>query len=203
MADLILASGSPRRRALLAQLGLPFRVLAPDIDETPRPGEAPIAYGLRLAQAKAQAVAERLSASEVVLAADTVVILAADTLGVDDQGDILGKPQDADQARAMLRRLRARTHLVCTAFCLLALPTGQQHRQAVQTLVTMRAYSDAEIEAYIATGDPFDKAGGYAIQHAGFAPVAHIQGSHENVVGLPVAEIADALRRLGLLPATN
>ncbi|MCS6836334.1 MAG: Maf family protein [Anaerolineae bacterium] len=199
MADLILASGSPRRRALLAQLGLPFRVLSPDIDETPLADEAHIAYGLRLAQAKAQAVAERLRADQVVLAADTVVILAADTLGIDEQGEILGKPQDADEARAMLRRLRARTHLVCTAFCLLALPSGQQHCQAVQTLVTMRDYSDAEIDAYVASGDPFDKAGGYAIQHEGFAPVAHIQGSYDNVVGFPLAEIAAALRRFGLL----
>ena len=200
MSELILASGSPRRRALLSQLGLPFRVLVPDVDETPLLNEAPIAYGLRLAQAKAQAVAERLHQGQTVLAADTVVILAADTLGVDEQGEILGKPQDADQARAMLRRLRARTHLVCTAFCLLALPTRQQHRQAVQTLVTMRDYSDAEIEAYIATGDPFDKAGGYAIQHEGFSPVAHLQGSYDNVVGLPLAEIGQALRRFGLLP---
>jgi len=200
MTELILASGSPRRRALLAQLGLPFHVIKPDIDETPGPGEAPIAYGLRLAQEKAQAVAAGLESAAAIIAADTVVILAADTLGVEANGDILGKPQDAEEARAMLRRLRGTTHLVCTAFCVLALPTGQRQAQAVQTLVTMRAYSDAEIEAYIASGDPFDKAGGYAIQHPGFAPVACIQGSYENVMGFPLAEISAVLRGFGLLP---
>lgn len=199
---LILASGSPRRRALLAQMGVPFEVIKSDIDETPRPQEAPLSYALRLAQEKAQAVAQRLQpapASPTILSADTVVILAADTMGIDEAGEILGKPADPAEARAMLQRLRGRTHIVCTAFSLLDCTTQRQHSQTVQTRVTMRLYSDAEIDAYIATGDPFDKAGGYAIQHEGFHPVAHIEGSHSNVVGLPYDEVRAALQAFGVL----
>lgn len=196
--QLILASASPRRRELLASLGLSFNIVKPDIDETQRPDELPLDYVRRLSVEKAHAVATQPDAAAVVLAADTVVILAADTAGALD-GEILGKPEHPDEARAMLRRLRDRPHTVCTALTLLQLlpdtPASRLTR-LTQTEVFMRDYSDAEIDAYIASGDPFDKAGGYAIQHAGFHPVARIEGSYSNVVGLPVETLAEMLQAI-------
>jgi septum formation protein len=190
----ILASGSPRRRELLGSLGISFIVIKSEIDETQHPDEPPLDYVRRLSVEKADAVAAMVSDSATILAADTVVILAADTIGVLD-GAILGKPVDAADARAMLQELRDRTHIVCTALTLLH--GGQHLTRLTQTLVTMRDYSDVEIEAYIATGDPFDKAGSYAIQHEGFHPVAKIEGSYTNVVGLPVETLQTMLDEIG------
>lgn len=199
----ILASSSPRRRELLAKAapGLTYTIVKPDIDESQKPHEPPIQYVQRLAREKAEAVAARLTEG-AILAADTVVILAADTIGIDEQGDILGKPSDPTEARAMLQRLRDRDHLVCTAFCVLRKTpeSTEQKANVVRTVVTMRAYTDEEIEAYIASGDPFDKAGAYAIQHEGFHPVALIQGSYSNVVGLPVDEVRATLIDMGIIP---
>jgi septum formation protein len=202
----ILASSSPRRRELLATLGIAFSIVKPDIDETLHPGEAPLAYVIRLSREKAEQIAARMTQPAAVLAADTVVILGADTMGIDEGGDILGKPADADAARHMLRRLRGRAHQVCTALTLVRLAEGAaplQITRVTQTAVTMRAYSDAEIEAYIASGDPFDKAGGYAIQHDGFSPVARIAGSYTNVVGLPLETLREMLTEVGwpVIPA--
>lgn len=197
---LILASSSPRRRELLASLGLAYEVHKPDVDETQHPGEAPLDYVQRLSRLKAEAVAARMAGEVAVLAADTIVILAADTIGIDEAGEILGKPATPEEARQMLRRLRHRAHRVCTAFTLLRSgSTPQEITEIVCSRVTMRNYSDAEIDAYIATGDPFDKAGSYAIQHPTFAPVAQVQGSYSNVVGLPIDEVRAALARFGLL----
>ena len=202
MPPLILASSSPRRRELLASLGIDFTVVKPDVDERQRPGEAPLDYVRRLSQEKAADVAARLPSPITVLAADTVVILAADTLGVDDEGEILGKPADADDARRMLRRLRGREHQVYTAMTLLvvdgdAAKPRRQMTTLTRTDVYMRPYTDAEIEAYIATGDPFDKAGSYAIQHQGFQPVERIEGSYTNVVGLPLETLEVMLADIG------
>jgi septum formation protein len=200
--SLILASGSPRRRELLASLGLNFAVVRPDVDESQHPGEAPLDYVRRLSQEKAADVAARLASPAAVLAADTIVILAADTLGVDDAGEILGKPLDADDARRILQRLRGRVHQVYTAVTLRVQPVDA-HSPATsltsltRTDVTMRDYTDAEIEAYIATGDPFDKAGSYAIQHDGFHPVERIDGSYSNVVGLPLETVQAMLAEVG------
>jgi septum formation protein len=188
----ILASSSPRRRELLASLGVDFMVRKPDVDETQRPGERDLDYVRRLSIEKADAVAAQLVGGAVVLAADTVVILAADTIGVEASGGgILGKPTDADDARRMLFRLRGRAHTVVTAVTLLRLEGGEARRltELTHTQVFMRDYSDAEIEAYIATGDPFDKAGSYAIQHEGFHPVERIEGSYTNVMGLPLETV--------------
>jgi MAF protein len=195
----VLASGSPRRRELLASLGIDFVVIKSDIDETQRAGEDPYTYVRRLSVEKAEAVAAGVTEPALVLAADTVVILAADTIGVSENGDILGKPASIDEARDMLRRLRGRDHVVCTALTLLRLDTASRQRltELTSTTVTMRGYSDAEIDAYIATGDPFDKAGGYAIQHEGFSPVERIDGSYSNVVGLPVETLKGMLERVG------
>lgn len=194
----ILASGSPRRRELLASLGIAFTVIKSDIDETQRDGEPPLDYARRLSIEKATAVAARVDAG-VLIAADTIVILAADTMGILD-GEILGKPTDAADARQMLQRLRDRTHTVCTALTVLARANGVTTWQATrltQSQVLMRPYTDAEIDAYIATGDPFDKAGGYAIQHGGFHPVARVQGSYTNVVGLPLETLKELLTETG------
>lgn len=195
---LILASSSPRRRELLASLGVEFTIVKPEIDETQLPDEAPIAYVQRLSREKAQAVLRHNSTPAVILAADTVVILAADTIGITEQGDLLGKPVDAADARQMLQRLRARQHTVCTAVTVIhsnAAEPPLQMTELVTTAVHMRDYSDAEIDAYVATGDPFDKAGSYAIQHTEFNPVARIDGSYTNVVGLPLEAVQPLLAR--------
>jgi septum formation protein len=207
MMKFILASSSPRRRELLGSLGISFTIIKPDIDETQRPNEPPLVYVTRLSQEKAAAVGTRHVVSneiesEIILAADTVVILGADTLGVDEHGDILGKPVDADDARDMLRQLRGRTHQVCTAMTLCMIgtqnhPSLEYHTRITSTDVTIRDYSDAEIDAYIATGDPFDKAGSYAIQHSVFRPVAKIDGCYTNVVGLPLCTLKNMLAEIG------
>lgn len=195
---LTLASSSPRRRALIASLGQPFDIVKPDIDEDIQQGEPPLDYVSRLSREKAAAVLEHLKSSEgatavVVLAADTIV-LSADTIGIEQDSGLLGKPRDTDEAWDMLKRLRDRPHDVYTAFTLHR--SGDEHpfwTERVRTVVTMRPYTDGEIAAYIATGDPFDKAGGYAIQHAGFHPVARIDGCYNNVVGLPLCRVKTAL----------
>lgn len=192
----ILASSSPRRREIIGAMIENFEIIKPEIDETQAENEAPLDYVRRLSQEKAQAVADEIQEQATILAADTIVILAADTIGIERNGEILGKPIDADDARAMLKRLCNRPHKVCTAFTLLN--GTKKHTEIVCTTVTMRDYSDAEIEAYIATGDPFDKAGSYAIQHEGFHPVHKIDGSYTNVVGLPADEVRAALVTMGI-----
>ena len=200
MTEFILASSSPRRRELFGTLGIPYTILKPDIDERQHDGEPPLDYVERLSREKALAVVKHLGKPSAVLAADTVVILSADTMGIDGQGVILGKPIDAADARDMLRRLRGRVHQVCTAMTLLVLAEGavqSSTTQITRTDVTMRDYSDAEIEAYIATGDPFDKAGSYAIQHPIFKPVARIDGCYTNVIGLPMCRLQTMLADIG------
>lgn len=192
----ILASSSPRRREIISTMIADFEIIKPEIDETQQKNEAPLDYVKRLSQEKANAVAEQIQGDATILAADTVVILAADTIGIETNGEILGKPVDADDARAILTRLRNHPHRVCTAF---TLRRGHyQVSEIVSTTVHMRDYTDAEIEAYIATGDPFDKAGSYAIQHEGFHPVREIEGSYTNVVGLPEDEVKRELLRAGV-----
>jgi len=191
---LLLASGSPRRRELIGLLGLPFEVTRADIDETPLPHEPAAAYTQRLSREKAQAVLDSAS--------DHVLILAADTTVAD--GDlILGKPADAEEARSMLRRLRGRTHQVYTALTLIDPATRRSMTDLAVTDVLMRDYSDEEIEAYIASGDPFDKAGGYAIQNEAFRPVEALNGCYSNVVGLPMCHLVRALRLFGVEPRAD
>ncbi len=192
---LILASSSPRRQALLTQVGLKFVVVKPEIDESRREGEAPLAYAERLSREKAAAVGASL-------AEEPALVIAADTIVIDPEGELLGKPADAADARRMLRRLRNRAHKVITAITLRrSCAPPQISTRHAQTLVHMRDYSDAEIEAYIASGDPFDKAGGYAIQSEAFRPAARIEGSYSNVVGLPLEQLLEALKQLNVLPA--
>jgi MAF protein len=180
-----LASNSPRRRQLLNAAGIDFTFTPAAVDEQPLPGEDPPAYVQRLAEAKARAA--RPSSPGWVLAADTTVAL---------DGEILGKPDNLAHAAAMLGRLRGRDHVVYTALTLLQAPGGPAFGELCASQVPMRAYSDGEIEAYVASGDPLDKAGAYAIQHPGFAPVERLQDCYANVVGLPLCHLARLLRRL-------
>lgn len=173
---LILASASPRRRELLASAGLTFVVQPADVDETWQPGELPRAYVLRVARAKARAVAVR-SPGATVLAADT-------TVAIEDR--VLGKPVDAQHAAAMLGDLAGREHAVHTAV-VVRVGSRETHRLTT-TRVRFRALTGLEIAAYIETGEPFDKAGGYGIQGRGGALVDVVHGSYTNVVGLPLAE---------------
>ena len=187
---IILASSSPRRQQLLRELGLPFAVVKPDIDESRCCGEALQDYVARLSREKAAAT---------TLDDVPALVIAADTIVIDHEGELLGKPADAVDARRMLRRLRNRQHAVVTAFTLLySCDPPRTITRRVRTAVTMRDYSDTEIDAYIASGDPFDKAGGYAIQDETFHPVASIVGSYSNVVGLPLDELKENLSEFGI-----
>ncbi len=187
----VLASRSPRRRELLAALGLAFPVDAADVDETPLPGEPPDVLVCRLCRAKAAAVADRHT-GEVVLAADTLVVL---------DGALLGKPVDPLEAVAMLTALRDRVHVVYTAVCVMN--GGVVETRVAATDVKMRAYTDAEIEAYVETGDPLDKAGAYGIQDPRFAPVARWDGCYSAVMGLPIGLAAEMLAAAGIRPAND
>ncbi|MCD4685756.1 MAG: Maf family protein [Anaerolineae bacterium] len=191
---LILASGSPRRRELLRLTGLPYETTAVDIDESPQPNETARAYTARLSREKALAAQQTLDRPALILAADTTVA---------DGDDILGKPADVDEARAMLQRLRGRAHQVYTALTVLDTMTGRHVTDVAVTDVPMRDYTDAAIDAYIASGDPFDKAGGYAIQHAGFRPVNLTHGCFSNVVGLPLCHLVRVLREFGVVAAAD
>jgi septum formation protein len=183
---MILASASPRRRELLAALGVEFEVRPSNVDETPLPGETPLDTQHRVTLMKAR-TANALD-HQTVIAADTTVLL---------DGEMLNKPADAEDARRMLRRLRGRAHEVQS--CVVIKRGECETMEIVSSQVRMRDYGDDEIEAYIATGDPFDKAGAYAVQHPGFKPVADIRGCPLNVVGLPLCCLR---RRLPELPET-
>ncbi|CBV41797.1 Maf family protein [Halomonas elongata] len=180
-----LASASPRRRELLAGIEVSVEVRPMDIDETPLEGESPEAYVTRLAREKA--AAGHRSGGLPTLGADTAVVR---------DGEILGKPADAEQAAAMLGSLAGRTHEVMTAVAVCG-PAGMLTR-CVCSRVTLREIDAAEIEAYWRTGEPADKAGGYAIQGRGAVFVTHLEGSHSAVVGLPLCETADLLSRQGV-----
>jgi septum formation protein len=188
MIGLVLASGSPRRRELLARLGLEFTVVVPDVDERSAPGEDPAAYVERVARTKALAPTRP---GQVVLAADTTVVV---------EGEILAKPADDAEAAAMLRRLSGRTHVVLTGVAVAT--NGTVTSSVTATEVRFRVLDDAEIEAYVATGEPHDKAGAYGIQGPAGAFVASIEGSLSNVVGLPLARTGAMLAEAGLEPMT-
>jgi septum formation protein len=182
---IVLASASPRRRALLQAVVPTFAVATADVDERQRPGEHPADYARRLAEEKARAAAAGRR-DGLVIGADTIVVL---------DGAILGKPADMAEARDHLQRLRGRQHLVGTAVAVVDAASGRTERDIEWTGVWLRHFRDDEMATYIASGDPLDKAGGYAIQHAGFRPVARIRGSETNVVGLPLGLVRDLLAR--------
>lgn len=190
---IVLASASPRRRQLLTQLGVPFTARASAVDEDPLPGESPTQTQHRITIAKAEAIAVDLRAQDeswVVIASDTTVLL-------DDE--MLNKPADEAEAWSMLRRLRGRAHVVQTCLVVLEGGAGTEERCSIDLLrsdVQMRSYSDEEIAAYIASGDPFDKAGSYAVQHPVFRPVEEIRGCPLNVIGLSLCRLRSRLPEL-------
>jgi septum formation protein len=182
----ILASASPRRRELLALVGIAHDVRPADIDESLVPGEMPVGHAERLARAKAHAVAER-EPDAVVISADTIVVL---------DGDILGKPRGVEEAAAMLRRLSGRMHTVVTA---MAVARGAQTESAVETVtVTFRALTGEEIDQYVSTGEPLDKAGAYGIQGYGATIVERVEGDYFSVMGLGLRRVVALLERVGI-----
>jgi septum formation protein len=185
VTPLLLASESPRRRQLLEMLGIPFRVAVPNVDETRRPAEPPDAYVVRLARAKAAAVAAR-EPGELVLGADTTVVI---------RGAVLEKPASPDEAAGMLAKLQGRTHQVMTAVALTQ--NGRIEDALDVTEVTFRHLTDEMIRAYVATGEPMDKAGAYAVQGLGAALVEGIRGDFFGVMGLPLRLVLDLLERFG------
>jgi septum formation protein len=185
---IVLASASPRRQELLRSAGISFTVQPADIDETPRGGEAPRDCAERLAREKALAVF-RIRPQEYVLGADTIVV-------IDDM--ILGKPRDVGDADRMLRLLSGRTHAVITGVCVISPVTSERTASEI-TLVTMCDVSDDEIRDYVATGEPMDKAGAYAIQGLASRWIPRIEGDYSNVVGLPVALVYRMLRERGAI----
>ena len=187
--DLVLASQSPRRRQLLEQLGLTFRCEPADVDESWVDGEDPVTYVARVAQLKADAIAERFGR------ADDICVVAADTT-VDLDGEILAKPDDDAHARSMLRSLSGRAHQVHTA--VVGWSTTASRTATVTTDVSFVELSDADIDWYLSLGEHRDKAGAYGMQTAGGVFVDRIDGSPSNVIGLPLAETAEILRTCGL-----
>jgi MAF protein len=197
---LVLASASPRRRELLALSGLPFEIQSAEALEIPEPGESPADFVRRMSLVKAQLVAATRARSNgsgpLIIGADTVVAI---------DGLILGKPAGAAQALAMLRQLRGRFHEVLTGLSVLDTATGNAYTDLARSAVPMRAYDEAELAAYVATGDPLDKAGAYAIQHPDFHPVdeALFADCFANVMGLPLCALLRRLRLLGVLPPAD
>lgn len=183
----ILASNSPRRRELLGLTGLDFKVLPVTIDETPHPGEQPESYVRRISEEKAFKAAETQTGAGILISADTIV--------VDDQV-IIGKPRDQEHARLILKGLRGHSHVVHTALIIYNLSTADIEKELCSSRVPMRDYSDKEIDAYIASGDPMDKAGAYAVQHAGFHPVENFKGCYASVMGFPLCHFSRAIKKM-------
>lgn len=189
--QVLLASNSPRRKELLALTNWIFCIAVSDVDETQQPNETPADYVLRLAEDKARVAATNARPQHLIVAADTAVV---------DSGIILGKPKDSAEAVEMLTRLRGRKHQVYTGLAVLRMSNGELLRDLCVTDVPMRNYSEAEINAYVRTGDPLDKAGAYAIQHAQFQPVESISGCFASVMGLPLCHLTRVLERMGTAP---
>jgi len=186
---IVLASASPRRSELLASVGIPFLVVPSRAPEEVLPGETPEAHVVRLSAEKAQEVASRCpEAGRWYVGSDTVVVR---------DGDILGKPKSREEAAAMLRSLSGRSHLVLSGYAVHDRRLGSTHTGLGSTRVLFRELSDSRIQGYLDTGEPFDKAGSYAIQGIGAFMVRSIEGSYTNVVGLPLCELVELLERLG------
>ena len=185
---LILASASPRRAEILRSAGMQFSVLSSAVDETPMPGEAPQELVRRVALAKGELVAARAIGPAVVIAADTIVAL---------DGAILGKPRTSDDARQMLEKLSGRTHSVITGVTLIRLPDVERREFVEATQVHFASISKDEIVKYLSSGEPFDKAGAYAIQGLGGRFIPRIDGCYFNVVGLPLSRLCKELAELG------
>jgi septum formation protein len=198
----ILASASPRRARILSDAGIPFDVVATEIDESRHPGEPVAAMVLRLAEAKARAaIAQRAAQARPSqdLAQETTFFIGADTI-VELDGDALGKPASAEAGRAMLARLSGRSHRVMTGVAIVRMPDGRVQCEIETTDVHFAALDQQEIDSYVGTGEPLDKAGGYAIQGLGGRFIERIEGCYFNVVGLPLSRVCRILKELGWRP---
>jgi MAF protein len=184
---LLLASNSPRRKQLLALGNWEFNITVSDVYESQLAGETPKDYVLRLAQAKALAVVDKAHSENIIIGSDTAVV---------DGNEILGKPKDEEDAVRMLKQLRGHTHQVFTGVAVYRVDGGAMLTELCVTDVPMRNYSDDEIQAYVKTGDPLDKAGAYAIQHPDFQPVESMSGCYASVMGLPMCHVLRTLKKL-------
>ncbi len=191
-SQLYLASNSPRRKELLSLIGWEYSLLPSQVDETALPGEDGMVYVKRIAKSKALKAASQASGNGVIISADTAVI----DRSKNGKNEIFGKPADSGDAAEMLRRLRGHTHQVLSAVTLLHARDGKILVDSCSTDVPMRNYDNEEISAYIASGDPMDKAGAYAIQHAGFHPVEKMEGCYANVMGLPLCHLTRQLNSI-------
>ncbi len=191
---IILASNSPRRKHLLSLSGWKFEIAPADVDETPLPGESPDLYVLRVAEDKARKVKNDLPNGSIIIAADTTVAY---------ENGILGKPVDAEDARQVLKKLRNKSHQVYTGISIYDPVKDIFLSDLATTEVPMRNYSDEEIQTYILTGDPFDKAGSYAIQHPEFHPVENLVGCYANVVGLPLCHLLRIYNKMEIKSKTD
>jgi len=197
--QLFLASNSPRRRELLALGNWDYGILSPQVDETPLPHEDGVDYVKRLAKSKVDKAASQAGVDGVIISADTSVIFTQRN----GNTRILGKPSGYDEAAEMLHDLCGNTHQVHTAIAIINSQDGTIWSDLCTTNVTMRNYSDEEIEDYVASGDPMDKAGAYAIQHAGFHPVEQLDGCFANVMGLPLCHLTRCLAHTDITPQAN
>lgn len=186
---LLLASNSPRRKQLLALGNWNFNIVVSDVDESQLADETPKDYVLRLAQAKALAVVEKAHPENIIIGSDTAVV---------DGNEILGKPKDEMDAVRMLKQLRGHTHQVFTGVAVYRVDGESMLTELCVTDVPMRNYSDDEIQAYVKTGDPLDKAGAYAIQHPDFQPVESMSGCYASVMGLPMCHVLRTLKKLDI-----
>ncbi len=186
--NIILASSSPRRKELLESVGLNFQIITPETEETHLKGESAEDFALRLSKDKALSVSRECEEGTVVIGADTVVVVG---------NDILGKPLDENDAASMLRKISGREHRVLTAFSIVKPKSQVLHSEIVETLVGVKNLAASEIQGYIMTGEPMDKAGAYGIQGIGAFMVRQIRGSYTNVVGLPLVELLEALKLHG------
>ena len=186
---LLLASNSPRRKQLLALGNWNFNIVVSDVDESQLADETPTDYVLRLAQAKALAVVEKAHPENIIIGSDTAVV---------DGDEILGKPKDEMDAVRMLKQLRGHTHQVFTGVAVYRVDGESMLTELCVTDVPMRNYSDDEIQAYVKTGDPLDKAGAYAIQHPDFQPVESMSGCYASVMGLPMCHVLRTLKKLNV-----
>lgn len=187
---IILASSSPRRRELLETVGLEFEVINPSADESLLKNETPEEFALRVSVDKASSVSRHLANGHIVIGADTIVVV---------DGEILGKPTGEEEAASMLNKISGREHRVLTAFSIVKPKDDVLHSEIVDTRVGVKPLAASEIEGYINTGEPMDKAGAYGIQGIGSFLVKDIEGSYTNVVGLPVVELLQALRNLKII----
>lgn len=189
-SKLVLASSSPRREKLFRKLGLEFNIIAPHVVEKRANRESPVEYVLRISQEKALVVAARLEQKHIVIGADTIVVC---------NGDILGKPEDEEEAKSMLMRLSGIYHQVMTGVCIVKSKREILHTEHVTSIVKFKSLDPDEIEEYVNTLEPLDKAGSYAAQGIGAFMIEEIQGSFTNVVGLPLSNLSNALKNLGII----